>query len=268
MDLRLLWRQDFSVEFAFAMRQRWKTGDVYRYRPNTRPDNGLIYYLNSTYLYEFETGEKKLVFPGDFYFLSKNARYVATCVEGNGKDISALLVNFHISDEQGRDYYPDEPMLFLDSYPRDEAEKKLRRLNDLYYAREYAIAEIKGILYQLLAEVSRQLDREGQPTLDPKLQPALQWLEQHYHEEVSVPDLAAMCCMSESGFRKRFTEKMGVSPVQYRMERRIEQAKRLMQTSSLPIGQIALLVGFDDLNYFCRVFRKSTGMSTRKYMKF
>ena len=267
MDLRTLWRQDFRVDVVCVLCQRWKTGQVFHYRQHTRPENGLIYFFKSTYLYETKSGEKRYAKPGDLIFLSKHSQYSATCMEGNGKDISSLLVNFHITDEEGRDFYPDEPLIFLDAFPREEAEQALRQMDALYRAQSYAPAEMKGILCQLLARISRTLDGHGQDYPDERLRPAMRWLEEHYQEEISVPALAALCCMSESGFRKRFTEQLGVSPVRYRMERRIEHSKRLMQANTLPIREIALTVGFDDLNYFCRVFRKIVGMSPRVYMK-
>ena len=70
-------------------------------------------------------------------------------------------------------------------------------MNEIYYGMTYLPGEMKGILYQLLTSVSRQLSgRQGRSA--GRLEPALQWLERHFYEETSIRELAALCCMSES----------------------------------------------------------------------
>ena len=46
---------------------------------------------------------------------------------------------------------------------------------------------------------------------------------------------------------------------------RIEEAKRLLVETDLPVYQIADQVGFTDYNYFCRVFKKEVGLPAKKY---
>ena len=54
---------------------------------------------------------------------------------------------------------------------------------------------------------------------------------------------------------------VGVSPLEYVHRLRLEEAYRLLSDSSRNVSEVAMEVGFDDANYFSRLFRKKMGMS-------
>lgn len=60
---------------------------------------------------------------------------------------------------------------------------------------------------------------------------------------------------------------MGVSPIQYLINKRIAHAKHLLSTSDMPIAKIATECGYDDPVYFSQVFKRITGYSPTEYRK-
>jgi len=48
---------------------------------------------------------------------------------------------------------------------------------------------------------------------------------------------------------------------------RLRQARRLLESGTLSIGEVAAAVGYSDSSYFCRVFRRETGMSPSDYIR-
>ena len=263
MQWDTLWRHDFELFGIYTMRQRWKAGDVYTFRKSARPEHGLMYFIDCEAEYETGSGERIAAHSGDLFFLAKRAGYVIRFLTDPDPGYNCLLVNFQLRDENGRDFSPDWEVMRLSGLSSEEAGQEMRRLNDLYYAPVHAPAELKGVLYLLLATLSKRMSG-SQWRGAGALAPALEWLEKHYHEECSVGRLAAMCHMSESGFRKRFTAYTGVSPLRYRMERRMEQAKRLL-AQSVSVGEAAATVGFSDANYFARLFRRMNGIAPGQY---
>ena len=65
----------------------------------------------------------------------------------------------------------------------------------------------------------------------------------------------------ESEFRKAF----GKSIIHYLIDIRISEAKNLLMETSMPCSVIAKIVGFDDANYFSRIFKKRIGFSPQQY---
>ena len=73
--------------------------------------------------------------------------------------------------------------------------------------------------------------------------------------------------MTETHFRRLFKEIYGMSPIKYINEIRTERARGLIANSNLSLSQIAEKVGYGDVYYFSRVFKKIAGVSPSAYKK-
>ena len=62
-----------------------------------------------------------------------------------------------------------------------------------------------------------------------------------------------------------FTKHLGVSPINYVINKRIQEAKNLLATTSYSIRDIASIVGFGNSSYFSQMFKKVTGISPKSY---
>lgn len=78
---------------------------------------------------------------------------------------------------------------------------------------------------------------------------------------LTIADVAAECRLTPSHFARSFRRSTGVAPHEYLSRLRIEEAKRQMTTTKLPLADIALICGFGDQSYFTRVFSRSVGTS-------
>jgi transcriptional regulator GlxA family with amidase domain len=78
---------------------------------------------------------------------------------------------------------------------------------------------------------------------------------------VSLADLAAHCGVSVGHFARAFRRSTGLSPHQWLMRRRVDEAKGLIRTRTLSLSEVALACGFVDQSHFTRVFTRQTGVS-------
>ena len=72
---------------------------------------------------------------------------------------------------------------------------------------------------------------------------------------MKIKEIAKLCHVSETTFRRLFKEYTEKTPVEYRIERRIEYAKKLLNTRGMTVIEIAFEAGFEDPAYFCKVFK-------------
>lgn len=82
------------------------------------------------------------------------------------------------------------------------------------------------------------------------------YLENHYTENVTVEELAALCSLSPSSFRRYFKSYSEFSPITYRNYLRIQKAKELLLTGEYTVTEAANAVNIPDLCYFNKLFRK------------
>ncbi len=94
------------------------------------------------------------------------------------------------------------------------------------------------------------------PHQDETIVLAQQWLHEHYQDPVSMLTLAKKFSMSQRTLNRRFMNAIGLTPGQWLLRLRIEQARELLVSTNLDIGDIGLRCGFQDPGYFSRAFRK------------
>lgn len=95
----------------------------------------------------------------------------------------------------------------------------------------------------------------------------MQWIEEHYQEEVNLDQLAAETHLSKSYVSRIFHQETGSRLVDYLTARRIKQACRLLSTTDLPVERIGISVGFPNASYFNQLFKKMLGTTPLKYRK-
>ena len=103
------------------------------------------------------------------------------------------------------------------------------------------------------------------PGDDAPVRQALAYIHRHYREPVTLEQLAAAAGYSSGYFCKRFKKVTGLSPLQYVVRHRLEQAKKRMLTTRDPLETIMLEVGFHNYGYFWRMFRAVYGLSPQAF---
>lgn len=147
------------------------------------------------------------------------------------------------------------------------------RIFDMY--KEYANRRvgndmmIKSYAYSLITYLMRQFsviqisdkDYNSHILKLNRLDQVLKYISDHYNEKISIPKLAEQIFLTESHFCRFFKKSTGKTPVNYINELRVERAAVLLKNTDESITKIAAHVGFDDVNYFSRVFKKEKGIS-------
>ncbi len=95
----------------------------------------------------------------------------------------------------------------------------------------------------------------------------IDYIDFHYMEEISLALLAEKCKVSGSYLSALFRKEMGLTLTDYILQTRITRALSLLNTTKLPIQNIAAQCGFYDCNYFTRIFKRMQGQSPSQYRK-
>ncbi len=99
------------------------------------------------------------------------------------------------------------------------------------------------------------------------LKATLSLIHENYADEIKLDDMADVAGLSKKYFSNFFKDMTQLTPVQYLMQYRIEQASKKLLTSNLSITQIAELCGFNNVSYFIKTFKVFRGTSPTEYRK-
>lgn len=125
-----------------------------------------------------------------------------------------------------------------------------------------AHTSIIGLIYEFFAVLLRCSSHNFKTDL---VTSALKIINYNYCSAISVEQIAEHLSIDPSYFSRKFTQKVGVSPKRYIIDKRIERAKELLLSTDAKIFEIANSVGFDDQFYFCKIFKKYTNESPTGY---
>lgn len=127
---------------------------------------------------------------------------------------------------------------------------------------------LKGHLFQLfyllITNRNEKVPTKSELRSLEKLKFIIGYIEQHYAEPITISRMAELCYFSPSHFMKFFKNNMGTTFTQYLNDYRLTVARRLLNSSSLSILEIAEHSGFDNLSYFNRLFKKKYGVTPRQ----
>jgi AraC family transcriptional regulator len=94
---------------------------------------------------------------------------------------------------------------------------------------------------------------------------ALAFIDSHLDDDLTLPHLAETLCVSPHHFAHVFRQAIGVAPHQYVIRRRVERAKELLDTTAMPIVEIALAVGCANQSHFSALFHRVAGLTPHAY---
>ncbi len=96
----------------------------------------------------------------------------------------------------------------------------------------------------------------------------IRYIQTHYMETISLEDIAATVNISKNTAIRYFCANIGMSPVDYLIKYRMNLSCKMLRETSDKISHIANCVGYENIGYFCRLFRKHTGLSPGEYRHF
>lgn len=89
----------------------------------------------------------------------------------------------------------------------------------------------------------------------------------HFDQRINIDNLAELCNMNKFAFIRKFKNYLGMTPYSYIQKERINQAIILLETTSIPIGDISDSVGFTNQNNFTKQFKSFMGLTPTQYRK-
>ncbi len=110
------------------------------------------------------------------------------------------------------------------------------------------------------------IERHGKPVPGDKLFAVKREIDRQPHAPLYVAQLAEMASMHPETFTRAFARRFGITPIRYRLHRRLLEAAHLLLTEPhMLVSDVATRVGFEDLRFFHRSFRGRCGISPAAY---
>ena len=129
------------------------------------------------------------------------------------------------------------------------------------------LSELEEIRVFMVSEYCHLVEADRSKKYSPVIKEAVTYIQLHYFEKISLSSISERLNINATYLSKRFKIETGQTITHYIQDIRISHSKKLIKENKLSITEIALKIGFENLNYFCTVFKKRTGVTPRHYFE-
>ncbi len=264
-----------KVQIAMPQVEMWRIDSRFANLPHvheeqfqlTVPIYGTCFFHHEQQEYRLTSGEGLLLYPNS----------------GHSFELStdASVIIFIVSQTSLSELYRDEPSDFACKQQIDprEVNAAFRDWNTALFLPEHSDDQaIQETEWQILAYLQRSLQTQSPSSAlssperiasgyDPHTARVLEYIHDRYTTSVSLDDLAAIAHQSRYHFIRSFKAKTGLTPYQYTLKLRIDEAKNLLRQPGRSVTDISFTLGFSSTSQFYRVFRKWVGCTPEQYRR-
>ncbi|MBQ8509496.1 MAG: helix-turn-helix transcriptional regulator [Clostridia bacterium] len=175
------------------------------------------------------------------------------------------LLSIHIDCEAAvfRHSYGQLPVSDMDAHAADCFQTLIAAANgDTRFSELTAASCLYGLLDYCVSSSPPEIPVKYRAIHDAKCA-----IDADFTSERPISDYARAAAMSESTFRRLFTEYTGQPPIRYRLTLRLEYVKLLVRSGECSLSEAAVRAGFNSLPYLCRKFRQIYGQSVSEFLR-
>ena len=267
LSFRDMYKYNYNLQHLFAMNQKWETRTAFTMSV-PRKTSALIFFRNGSATYVFPDGNSLCAEQGTLVYLPQGSQYTTYFHNYKKDSIQTQLLELELIDTEGNPFSAMNQVTPIESAHIQNYLEIFDDLVSIYTSPFYSPSRMKSKVYELLHEISKSFHLEkiySKPYLS--IAKGILYLEHDTTCKLSIGDIAKMCSVDESCFRRLFKQYSGISPSEYKIQKLMRQAKALLRSGDLTVSEVALRLGYDDVSYFSRIFKKKTGLSPSEYSK-
>ena len=267
IPIEIAYRQSCRVEVLNALKQKWTENETFSCIGAPKKQHMLLGILNCRAIYTLKDGKEISVPSNSIVYTPEGSEYRVRFVDCDANEgYNCIGINFKLYDESGDPFGFHDNVKIYNLKHTASVFESMHKIGDACQQAAYSPMRILGLFYTLLSDIGS--DYHERHNILPKynvIAKGIKTLESTVASAMQINDLARICNVSPIYFRKLFKEYSGTTPMEYKLNAMIAQAKQQLIYSDKPVWEIAEMLGFSSATYFCRAFKKRVGMTPMEY---
>jgi two-component system response regulator YesN len=128
--------------------------------------------------------------------------------------------------------------------------------------------ELKTVIRKYIEKIINELTMNRQQKINSIIEIADNYLMENYTEDITLEDIARLVNLSPYYFSRFYKETSGINFIDRLINIRIEKAKHYFESTDLSLKEVSGMVGYQDPNYFSKLFKKMTGYTATEYKEY
>lgn len=121
------------------------------------------------------------------------------------------------------------------------------------------------IIRIIQTQTTKRFENERYIESNSPIASSIEYIRNNIRENINLKDLSDKACMSPTSFYRNFKRELGMSPIEFILNEKIKYAKKLLSNPNIQVNEVSYATGFEDCNYFIRLFKKYEGVTPKQY---
>lgn len=183
----------------------------------------------------------------------------------------------------------NDTLVFLNErYPKEDELWKLNHENYFFYNNTELATTINKLIRECMSysvtkdaladlalqelliriiqtQTAQRVNKETTVDTNSTIYTITEYIRENITSSINLKELSNKACMSTTSFYRYFKRELGMSPIEFILNEKIKQAKKLLKNPGIQINEVCFMSGFEDCNYFIRLFKKHEGITPKQY---
>lgn len=231
-----------------------------------RPYSRFFYIKSGELSFYTPSGQEHLLTAGkgDIVYLPGDIEYRSVWKDENDIDFVSILAE--LTDSSGNPFTLYNKICIMVKDTHNVYLRNFESIYEIYNGGQLGYkficrSEFWKILYDILSDwTTSRLERRD------SVYRGIFYIENNYQHEIDIASLASSCGLCQSAFRKKFRKITGMSPIEYKNFLKTKKAIELMSFGEFNVTEVSDIVGFSDVFYFCKQFKRFWGTTPKQYI--
>lgn len=256
--------RDFNFHYHNSLKQFWRETRRFKCIGEPKRQDLLFLLVGCSVRYTDKQRQSVVAHSGDVIYAPMGSEYEVELFDFENDASHTVGINFHLSDEFGEDVALSDGIVVFKSV--GEGVSKLF-YQSLVSTELIPYVKRRLLLFELICSLFVNASRPVEARDEGLISEGVKMLCEHPEDMTPISELARACNISEVYFRKQFKRLMGLSPVEYRNELRLNKAKQYLEYGDISIQEISDTLGYSTVSHFIKRFRERYGIPPLEYRK-
>jgi len=250
-------RMPFLIENVTMMRAKVTPPSSFKCHKGWRRVCRFFYVIKGTFKVKTVKGNNIEANSGDIIYLPSDVEYESEWLVGG--ECEYISLECIIRKPDGMEVIIGDDMHIICS---DKTEKIFKSMLNMYeYFSSNSISShlrIISNIHSFIGDIIEDVEKQESKNISivSTIYKGILYIEENYKKDILINDVARLCNMSESTFRRRFFSHFGMSPYDYINSLKIQKAKELLDSGMYSVKEVAAFLNFYDTSHFNKFFKK------------
>ena len=260
IDFKIVENNTFGVKLAGVGQSDVEPPSTHVCREGMKVTDRFFYVKRGCIHFDLPGGRQLEACAGDIVYLPSDCTYVSHWESSETGGYVTIM--FKLYGKDGSSCSPGDSIEIVMNDRTKKYYSYFKRMFELWISGELgSFCACNSVFWEILQNFYVDCAIKSIKDEYDRIYKVILYMRNNYQTDVTSEELAKLCGMSMTSFRREFKQRVGMSPTKYKNHLRLEKARQLLEYGDCSVSEASRLVGLPDIYYFSKLFKREFGVN-------